>query len=175
MTATEYIVLVDRENREIGTAEKLAAHQNNQLHRAFSVFIFRKKPRLELLLQQRAQEKYHCGGLWTNTCCSHPHPGEPVLEAGMRRLQEEMGFTTTLTDLGWFHYNAHFDNGLSEHEIDHVLIGEIDDSVPLHINPSEVQATRWVAIEDLKRELAASPRLFTPWLAEALKIATKLQ
>lgn len=173
MTATEYIVLVDSENREIGTAEKLAAHQNNQLHRAFSIFIFRKKPRLELLLQQRAQEKYHCGGLWTNTCCSHPHPGESVLEAGKRRLQEELGFTTPLTDLGWFQYNAHFANGLSEHEIDHVLIGEVEAHFQPHPNPAEVQAVRWVDIEDLRRELAATPQLFTPWLAEALAIATK--
>ncbi len=90
MTATEYIVLVDSQNREIGTAEKLAAHQKNQLHRAFSVFIFRRSPQLELLLQQRAQDKYHCGGLWTNTCCSHPHPGESIIDAGQRRLVQEL-------------------------------------------------------------------------------------
>ncbi len=171
MTATEYIVLVDSENREIGTAEKLAAHQNNQLHRAFSVFIFRKKPRLELLLQQRAQEKYHCGGLWTNTCCSHPHPGEAVITAGQRRLQEEMGFSVPLTDLGWFHYNAHFSNGLSEHEIDHVLIGEVDEGFEPAFNPAEVQAIRWITVDELQREITASPHLFTPWLAEALTIA----
>lgn len=168
MTATEYIVLVDQHDRETGTAEKLAAHENNQLHRAFSVFIFRDAPRREILLQQRADGKYHCPGLWTNTCCSHPHPGETVIAAGERRLQQELGFTTPLNDLGWFHYNVHFDNGLSENEIDHVLIGTIDDTVTIQPNPDEVQAIRWISIADLERELDASPALFTPWLRQAL-------
>lgn len=172
MTATEYIVLVDAENHAIGTAEKLAAHQLNLLHRAFSVFIFRTTPRLELLLQQRAHEKYHCGGLWTNTCCSHPRPGETVIAAGERRLQEELGFTTPLKDLGWFQYNAHFTNGLSEHEIDHVLIGKIDESCHPNANPNEIAALRWITVEDLKQELATNPKQFTPWLAQALEIAS---
>ena len=175
MTATEYIVLVDADDRETGTAEKLAAHQHNQLHRAFSVFIFRNKPCLELLLQQRAQKKYHCGGLWTNTCCSHPHPGENIIAAGMRRLEQELGFNAPLRDLGWFHYNAHFANGLSENEIDHVLIGEVDETVEPQANPEEVQALRWVTIEALEQELAATPERFTPWLGQALEIIKSRQ
>lgn len=171
MTATEYIVLVNESNQEIGTIEKLAAHTQNQLHRAFSVFIFRRSPRLEILLQQRAQEKYHCGGLWTNTCCSHPHPGESILAAGKRRLQQELGFSAELTDLGWFHYNAHFSNGLSENEIDHVLIGEVDHLLTPVPAEDEVAAYRWIAITDLEAELAKHPEHFTPWLKPALAIA----
>src|SRR3990167_3018254 len=105
MTATEYVILVDEHDQEIGQAEKLSAHQKNLLHRAFSIFIFHRTPQLELLLQQRALVKYHSAGLWTNTCCSHPHPGETVIQAGERRLQEEIGIRTSLKDLGWFHYN----------------------------------------------------------------------
>lgn len=173
MTATEYIVLVDEADREIGIAEKLTAHEKNQLHRAFSVFIFRHSPTLELLLQQRAADKYHCPGLWTNTCCSHPHPGETITAAGERRLTQELGFTTALTDVGWFHYNVHFDNGLSENEIDHVLIGGIDQGITLLPNPSEAQALRWITIEKLEQELAGSPEKFTPWLKNALAIVKK--
>lgn len=171
MTATEYIVLVNESNHEIGTIEKLAAHTQNQLHRAFSVFIFRKSSGLELLLQQRAHQKYHCGGLWTNTCCSHPHPGESIIAAGTRRLKQELGFTTDLTDLGWFHYNAHFSNGLSENEIDHVLIGEVDDSLTPSPDPNEVGNYRWVSLLDLEAEIDLHPERFTPWLKPALAIA----
>ena len=173
MTATEYIVLVDEQNCETGIGEKLAVHEKNQLHRAFSVFIFRRSPQLEILIQQRAAEKYHCGGLWTNTCCSHPHPGESILAAGERRLHQELCFSAPLTDLGWFHYNAHFDNGLSENEIDHVLIGDIGTQPIPDPNPAEVQALRWVTIEQLEKEIAAQPERFTPWLQEALAIAKK--
>jgi isopentenyl-diphosphate delta-isomerase len=167
MTATEYIVLVDDQDRETGTAEKLAAHEKNQLHRAFSVFIFRGNL---LLLQQRAAEKYHCSGLWTNTCCSHPHPGETVIAAGQRRLQQEFGFTTPLHDLGWFHYNVHFENGLSENEIDHVLIGTIKDDITPSPDPAEIQAFRWISIEVLEAEMKAHPERFTPWLTRALEM-----
>jgi isopentenyl-diphosphate Delta-isomerase len=170
MTTTEYIILVDQQDRETGIAEKLAAHEKNQLHRAFSVFIFRGQ---ELLLQQRAQGKYHCPGLWTNTCCSHPHPGEDILAAGKRRLQQELNISAELRDLGWFHYNVHFDNGLSENEIDHVLIGLAGDDVVPRPNPDEVHAVRWVGIEELEREMAAEPQRFTPWLGEALGIVKK--
>lgn len=167
MTATEYIVLVDSQDRETGTAEKLAAHEKNQLHRAFSIFIFRGNL---LLLQQRAAEKYHCGGLWTNTCCSHPHPGESVIAAGQRRLQQEFGFTAPLHDLGWFHYNAHFENGLSENEIDHVLVGKIADNITPTPDPAEIQAFRWVTIAELEAEMGAHPERFTPWLKQALEM-----
>ena len=129
MTATEYVILVDQTDQEIGIAEKLAAHLENRCHRAFSIFIFRylnhPEQSPELLLQQRAFDKYHSGGLWTNTCCSHPRPGEAVLAAGERRLQEEFGIPASLRALGWFHYIAKFDNGLTENEVDHVLLGEI--------------------------------------------------
>jgi isopentenyl-diphosphate delta-isomerase type 1 len=175
VTATEYIVLVDEQDRETGTAEKLAAHVNNQLHRAFSVFIFRRLPQCELLLQQRASGKYHCPDLWTNTCCSHPRPGETILAAGERRLQQELGFTTPLKNLGWFHYNVHFDNGLSENEIDHVLIGEITADTTPAPNPEEVRALRWVSIDTLKDELTATPQKFTPWLLQALEIVSRHQ
>ncbi|MBV9576809.1 MAG: isopentenyl-diphosphate Delta-isomerase [Gammaproteobacteria bacterium] len=171
MTATEYVILVDTNNQEIGQAEKLVAHQKNLLHRAFSVFIFRQSEPPELLLQQRALHKYHSPGLWTNTCCSHPRQGETVVAAGERRLQEEMGIATSLTDLGWFHYNAHFSNGLSEHEIDHVLLGHIAPTQTITPNPEEVNAYKWVNIEQLEQALTSHPAQFTPWLAQALGIA----
>src|ERR1700733_9034100 len=104
MSATEHVILVDENDKEVGTAEKIQAHRESLRHRAFSVFIFREQPEVELLLQQRADEKYHSAGLWTNTCCSHPRPGEDILLAGQRRLQEEMGISVPLKSLGWFHY-----------------------------------------------------------------------
>lgn len=171
MTATEYIVLVDEQDQEIGTAEKLAAHEKNQLHRAFSIFIFRDGKQPEFLLQQRALTKYHSPGLWTNTCCSHPHPGEDTLSAGKRRLEQELAMKVDdLTDIGWFKYNAHFDNGLSEHEIDHVLIGKVPADIQFELIPEEVNATRWVTIDQIESELAAEPEKFTPWLKEALEM-----
>ena len=173
MTATEYVILVDEQDRPIGTAEKIEAHRKNLLHRAFSIFIFRDNPELELLLQQRADSKYHAAGLWTNTCCSHPRPNEDILQAGQRRLQEELGFTTTLQSLGWFHYNAHFTNGLSENEIDYVLVGKMASSTIVTPNPDEVQAYRWVGVETLKQEVLSTPHKFTPWLQQALGVATK--
>lgn len=174
MSATEYVVLVDAHNQATGMAEKLLAHQQNLMHRAFSVFIFKKIAHgLMLLLQQRAAQKYHCPELWTNTCCSHPRANETVLAAGKRRLQEELGFSTELTDIGWFHYNAHFDNGLSENEIDHVLIGVIDDTIAIHPNPEEVQAYRWVEVEQIDQEITANPTAYTPWLPLALKLVAK--
>jgi isopentenyl-diphosphate Delta-isomerase len=167
----EQVILVDENDNATGTAEKLAAHEQNLLHRAFSIFIFRDTPQRELLLQQRALGKYHSPGLWTNTCCSHPRPDESILDAGKRRLQEELNLSATLTDLGWFHYNAHFPNGLSENEIDHVLVGTIAADTVIQPNPDEIHAVRWVTVEDLQRELAAQPELFTPWLKQALNVA----
>ncbi len=173
MTATEYVVLVDENDNETGLEEKIAAHQQNLLHRAFSVFLFAKGSKSDILLQQRALSKYHSPGLWTNTCCSHPRSGEDIINAGKRRLQEELNIHAELKSLGWFHYNAHFDNGLSENEFDYVLIGEIDkEDVPAP-NPDEVHALRWVNIEELKRELARQPALFTPWLDEALSLVVE--
>lgn len=171
MTATEYVILVDEHDNPIGTAEKLSAHQKNQLHRAFSVFIFRDTPRRELLLQQRAKHKYHSPLRWTNTCCSHPRPNETILLAGQRRLHEEMGITAELQHRGCFHYNAHFPNGLSENEIDHVLVGKVSGDIEIKPNQDEVAAYRWIAIEDLKAELKMNPAIFTPWLEQALELA----
>jgi isopentenyl-diphosphate delta-isomerase len=178
MTATEcakseIVILVDDQDRQIGLAEKLAAHEQNLLHRAFSAFIFRQGTTLQLLLQQRALHKYHCPGLWTNTCCSHPRTGETAVEAGQRRVKEELGIETTLEDIGWFKYNAHFSNGLSEHEIDHVLIGFLKPEQPLKLNPEEVLATRWITIEELEKEYAKNPDHFTQWLMLALERVKK--
>jgi isopentenyl-diphosphate delta-isomerase type 1 len=168
---TDYVVLVDEQDKEIGFADKLTAHEKNLLHRAFSIFVFRTTPMLELLLQQRALQKYHSAGLWTNTCCSHPRSGEPIIAAGERRLREELGIKTPLKDLGWFHYNAHFPNGLSENEIDHVLIGTVEPDVNIDPDPDEVHSYRWVTVDELQRELITHPEQFTPWLAQAFAIA----
>ncbi len=172
MSATEHVILVDENDKEIGIAEKIQAHRENLCHRAFSVFIFRDQNEPELLLQQRAKGKYHSAGLWTNTCCSHPRPGEEIIAAGERRLREEMGIDANLTALGWFHYIAHFDNGLTENEIDYVLIGKTDlDTIVL--NPAEAEAYRWITLTDLTNEMAQYPARFTPWLAKALAIIKK--
>lgn len=170
MTATEHVVLVDPEDNPIGTAEKIAAHQKGLCHRAFSIFIFRQSVTTEILLQQRALSKYHSPGLWTNTCCSHPRPDENIIQAGERRLQEEMGIKTPLNSIGKFHYIAHFANGLIENEVDHVLIGTLTDE-SFEVNSAEVNDYRWISLPDLHQELAQFPDQFTPWLKQALKIA----
>ncbi|HBS52109.1 MAG TPA: hypothetical protein DEA62_03905, partial [Coxiellaceae bacterium] len=165
------VVLVDENDREVGLAEKLVAHEKNLLHRAFSIFIFQLENPQKILLQQRALHKYHSGGLWTNTCCSHPRHDEEITKSGQRRLQEELGFSTELTDIGWFHYNAHFENGLAENEVDHVLTGSISSQTIITPDPGEIHAIRWVDIADLKCELAAHPETFTPWIRRALALA----
>lgn len=170
---TEYVVLVDKQNRIIGSTDKLSAHQNNLLHRAFSVFIFRYGQEWEVLLQQRAFHKYHSPGLWTNACCSHPRINEEVVRAGERRLQEEIGITTPLKDIGWFYYNAHFDNGLSEHEIDHVLVGTITDETPSP-NPDEVHSFRFIPLSTLQKQLKNHPEQFTAWFPKAFEIASSV-
>ncbi|HLB43169.1 MAG TPA: isopentenyl-diphosphate Delta-isomerase [Gammaproteobacteria bacterium] len=173
MTATEYVILVNEHNQEIGHAEKISVHKSNLLHRAFSVFIFRKCPQVELMLQQRALDKYHSAGLWTNTCCSHPRPGEDIIQAAMRRLQEELGIVTTLKHLGWFHYNAHFPNKLSENEIDHVLLGEVSPNITIKPNPAEIHAYRWISIAELQKEITSHPEQFTSWLQQSLDLVKK--
>lgn len=132
----EYVILVNENDQQIGLMEKIEAHEKAALHRAFSVFIFNKKG--ELMLQQRAASKYHSPLLWTNTCCSHQRNGESNLEAGRRRLQEEMGFVTEITEVFSFIYKAPFDNGLTEHEFDHVMIGKYEE--PPNVNKEEVEA-----------------------------------
>ena len=170
MQTLEYVVLVDEHDQQIGTAEKLEAHQLALRHRAFSVFILRQRPdEIQLLLQQRQFDKYHCGGLWTNTCCSHPRPGETTIAAGKRRLQEEMGIDAELMEIGLFHYIAEFNSGLTENEMDHVLIGTIDHD-NFSVNPSEVAAHRWLSLAAVKRELKQQPEAYTPWFASAFTI-----
>lgn len=168
--ASEMVVLVDDQDNELGLEEKIRAHEKGLLHRAFSVFIFRNTGDVpELLLQQRNINKYHCGGLWTNTCCSHPRAGEEIVSAGERRLQEEMGLHAKLQHVGAFKYRAEFANGLVEHEFDHVLVGTYNGS-KLEFNVDEVQSYRWLSIADLKSSLATNPEQYTPWLASALAI-----
>lgn len=172
MTATEQVILVDENDNPTGIAEKLAAHRAALCHRAFSIFIFRDTSAQELLLQKRAPHKYHSPALWTNTCCSHPRPSESVLDAGKRRLQEEMGIETELKSVGYFHYIAHFPNGLTENEVDHVLVGFLTQA-DFQVNPEEVADYRWMTLAALRQELAATPEQFTPWLEQALNVVVR--
>ncbi|MBQ6769636.1 MAG: isopentenyl-diphosphate Delta-isomerase [Bacteroidales bacterium] len=155
----EHVVLVDENDQPIGQMEKQAAHVTPHLHRAFSVFIFNSKG--ELLMQQRALTKYHSPGLWTNTCCSHPRDGETVLEAASRRLWEEMGMGCEMHEVYTFIYKAPVGKGLTEHEFDHVLIGQSDDT-PL-INREEVESWKYMNLNDLKNDIALHPELYTEW------------
>lgn len=155
----EYVILVDEQDQALGLMEKMEAHEKGVLHRAFSVFVFNDKG--ELMLQQRALEKYHSGGLWTNTCCSHPRDGESVEDAAHRRLQEEMGFDCALEKKFHFIYKRALDKGLTEHELDHVFFGIYND-VP-NINLEEVASYKWVNMAKLKNDLQANPHLYTEW------------
>lgn len=143
----------------IGTIEKMEAHQKALLHRAFSVFIFNTKG--EMLLQQRALDKYHSGGLWTNACCSHPYDGQQTQAAAEKRLQEEMGFTTVLTKVFDFIYKAPFDNGLTEHEFDHVFAGVYNGAIVP--DKSEVEDFCFMSMEDIKESLQLHPEKYTVW------------
>ena len=160
----EFVVLVDEQDNAIGTMEKQQAHVEGVLHRAFSIFIFNSEKKL--LLQKRASSKYHCGGLWTNTCCSHPRENETVLDAANRRLEEEMGMSCNLQSIFSFVYKAEFENGLTEHEFDHVFFGE-SNSTPT-INLEEVEDFRYVGMEELQIEINENPTHFTPWFLIAL-------
>lgn len=154
----EQVILVDEQDNEIGVEEKLRAHESGKLHRAISVFLFRKS---QMLLQQRAFTKYHSGGLWTNACCSHPRPGEPSLDAAKRRLMEEMGIFCPLKKVCEFTYRAELDRGLIEHEFDHVYVGEYNsDPKP---NPNEAHAWKWVEIETLQKDVSERPEIYTAW------------
>jgi isopentenyl-diphosphate delta-isomerase len=157
--AEEYVILVNEKDQEIGLMPKLEAHQKAVLHRAFSVFIFNSEN--ELMLQKRASNKYHSPNLWTNTCCSHQRSGESNIQAGTRRLYEEMGFTTTLNEITSFIYKAPFDNGLTEHELDHIMVGYYNDD-PV-INSDEVEDWKWMKIEDVKNDISLNPDLYTAW------------
>ena len=155
----EEVILVNEQDEQIGLMPKMEAHEKAVLHRAFSVFIFNSKN--ELMLQQRAAHKYHSPLLWTNTCCSHQRDGESNIEAGTRRLVEEMGFTTDLKEVTSFIYKAPFDNGLTEHEFDHVMTGfyEMDPD----INKEEVEDWKWMPVDAVKSDIELNPEIYTAW------------
>ncbi len=154
------VILVDEKDNSIGVMEKLEAHKNGgRLHRAFSIFVFNKKG--EMLLQHRAKSKYHCGGLWTNTCCSHPSPNEDTADAVHRRLKEEMGFDCDLNEILSFIYKAKVNNELTEWEFDHVFIGNFDREIK--INPEEADDFKWISTDDLKKDIKKNPEKYTPW------------
>lgn len=161
------VILVDKEDKEIGHMEKLKAHEYGLLHRAFSVFIFNLQG--DMLIQKRASSKYHSPGLWTNACCSHPKPGESNQEACRRRLQEEIGIQISeeLNHHGHLLYKTKFDNGLTEHEYDHVFSFKTD-SLPI-LNPEEASDFRYISMESLKKEIQENPENFTFWFKQILE------
>lgn len=161
----EKVILIDKANNPIGTEEKMKAHRDGKLHRAFSIFIFNDNR--ELMLQRRSLGKYHNGGIWTNTVCSHPRPDETYQEAVHRRLQEEMGFDCELKKKGCFIYKAKFDNGLTEHEYDCVFVGKYNNEPKL--NPQEAMDWKWISLPDLKREINKNPNNYTFWMKEILR------
>ncbi len=161
----EQVILVDTNDNQIGLMAKMEAHEKAVLHRAFSVFTFNDKG--ELLLQQRAADKYHSPLLWTNTCCSHQRNGETSLQAGKRRLQEEMGFTCELEEVFSFIYKAPFENGLTEHELDHVMVGKYNED-PI-VNKEEVEAFKWMTLKEVKVDMEVNPEVYTAWFTIIFK------
>jgi isopentenyl-diphosphate delta-isomerase len=169
--ATEHVILVDEVDTPLGTMEKIEAHQKALLHRAFSIFIFDTQGRM--LLQRRADGKYHSPGLWTNACCSHPRPGEDTAAAASRRLREELGFTTPLTRLFSFTYRSEYDNGLTEFEFDHVFIGHYDASAEIHPDPAEVSDYCYRSMGEIRAELQSEPGRFTTWFHLAFPLVSE--
>lgn len=160
------VILVNQNDQVVGEMEKMEAHVKGVLHRAFSVFLFNDAG--ELLLQQRAFSKYHSGGLWTNTCCSHPAPGEEVVEAALRRLNQELGIQDVEVEIvHHFLYKAEFENGLTEHEFDYVLKGKYN-GIPI-LNNEEVESVRWISMQQLRDEIDSDPDRFTFWFRELIK------
>ncbi len=158
----EVVILVDQHDNEIGTEEKIEAHRKGLLHRAFSIFIFNKNDKM--LIHQRAFSKYHSGGLWTNTCCSHPRPHEKTIDAAHRRLQEELGFDCDLEEQFSFIYRVDLvQDGLIEHEFDHVFFGRYEG--PMNLNPDEIADIAWVDIEELSIDIKQHPEKYTYWFA----------
>ena len=155
----EQVILVNEKDEQIGTMPKLEAHEKGVLHRAFSVFVLNDSG--EMMMQQRAACKYHSPLLWTNTCCSHQRVGESNIEAGKRRLFEEMGFVTELKDVVSFIYKATFDNGLTGHEFDHVLVGTYNENP--NINIDEVNNFKWMTLEQVKVDMELNPDIYTEW------------
>jgi len=160
------VILVNEQDEAIGTMEKMEAHHKGLLHRAFSVFVINDAG--EILLQRRALEKYHSAGLWTNACCSHPFPGETIAAAAHRRLQEEMGFDCELQEIFTFTYRAEFDNGLTEHEFDHVLLGTYNGNI--HPNPAEVCDYHYLSSERINELMENEPTAYTIWFHRALPL-----
>ncbi len=159
----EIIILVDKDDKQIGTGEKMDIHRAGRLHRAFSVFVFNSKG--ETLLQRRALDKYHSAGLWTNTCCSHPRVGEETIAGAKRRLKEEMGIECELREVDSFVYKTEFE-GLFEHEFDHIFIG-IYEGNPI-LNKNEAHDYLWISMGDLKKEIERSPNKYTSWFKIAV-------
>lgn len=164
----DFVVLVNSDDQETGTEEKLKAHQEGKLHRAFSVLLFNEKK--ELLLQQRALSKYHSGGLWTNCCCSHPRPNEDMIDSVKRRLNEELLIPVSeniqLSKLSSFIYYVQLENGLIEHELDHLYIGYYQ-KTPF-INPEEAMNYRWDSLEKIKNDIKGQPETFSFWFKEII-------
>ena len=173
----DMLILVDGLDREVGEATKELAHSEGLLHRAFSVVLVREGPgedgsKAEVLLAQRAEGKYHSGGLWANSCCSHPHVGEKTVDAAYRRTQEELGCTAEgLEEIGAFVYRAEFGSGLFEYEYDHVFVGRM--AGDLDPDPDEVGGTRWVTADELARLLAEEPGMFCAWAFTVLSLALR--
>ena len=165
---TEQVILVDETDNQVGVGEKLETHQQGKLHRAFSIIIFNSKG--EMMLQQRAKSKYHCGGLWTNTCCGHPRPSEDLLDAMKRRLQEEMGFTCDLTKMFEYRYTVKFDNGLTENEFLHVYRGTFDGN-PV-VNPEEADDWNWISLQNVREDVKNHPDRYTHWFKLSLERIT---
>jgi isopentenyl-diphosphate delta-isomerase len=165
------VILVNERDEQTGSMEKMEAHQKGILHRAFSIFIFNNKG--EMLIQQRALGKYHNPGLWTNACCSHPMPGESTQFAAERRLNEELGFTTPLEKVFSFTYKVDFENGLTEHEFDHVFTGDYDGEIKA--NSSEVKDYCYKTLEEISLSLESHPQKFTPWFKIAFPEIRKIK
>jgi isopentenyl-diphosphate delta-isomerase len=158
------VILVNENDEAIGRMEKMEAHRKALLHRAFSVFIFNGQG--DMLLQQRALDKYHSAGLWTNACCSHPKPGEATVTGALRRLQEELGFTTELEKVFDFVYKSAFDNGLTEYEFDHVFVGYYEGE--MSPDPREVSQVSYLSMEDIEEAMRENPGQFTAWFHIAM-------
>ena len=156
---SKHVILVDENDVPMGTMEKIEAHEKGELHRAYSIFIFNSKK--ELLLQRRALNKYHSPGLWTNTCCSHPQPFENIIDSAHERLKEEMGFDCALKNVFHFIYKTEFDNELTEHELDHVFLGNYNENP--QINIQEVMDWKFVPVSEIKQSLKSNPELYTSW------------
>lgn len=163
---SEMVILVDQNDKEIGLIEKLQAHQEGILHRAFSIFIFNEKN--EVLMQKRASNKYHSPGLWTNTCCSHPRKGETLDEATQRRLKQEMGFIVDMKKIFDFIYKTPVGDNLIEHEFDHVFVGKYSGQ-SIELNPEEVEEYKWMSLDNLTSDIENNPEQYTEWLKIAFK------